>query len=141
MKTSARNCFHGLIASVTPGAVNTEVELRISDATVLTAMITNRSALMLEVHEGQPAFVLIKASAPILVRDLDGVRLSARNRIDGTVVSLEKGAINTEVVLDIGGGKTLTTIITKESSWALELEPGTRCSALVKTSQIILGVE
>jgi len=141
MKTSARNCFHGIIAGVIPGAVNTEVALKISDTTVLTATLTNQSAETLQLRDGQPAFALIKASTPILARETDGLRLSARNQIHGTVLSIDKGAVNTEAVVDIGGGKTLAAIITNDSASALALEPGMRCCALVKASQITLGVE
>lgn len=141
MKTSARNCFHGAVDSVTSGAVSTEVVLRISKDATLTAVLTNQSAEALQLRPGQTAFALIKASTPILVVDADGQRLSARNRLDGEVLSVEPGAVNTEVILDIGGGKTLAVIVTNESAVALDLKPGGPCSALIKASQIILGVE
>lgn len=141
MKTSARNCFHGVVTAVTAGSVNTEVSLKISETTTITAVLTNQSVVALDLREGRPAFALIKASTPLLTRETEGVRLSARNQIHGTVLSIDKGAVNTEVVLDIGGGKTLAAIITNNSAWALALEPGMRCCALIKASQIILGVE
>ncbi|MBD8893373.1 TOBE domain-containing protein [Labrenzia suaedae] len=141
MKTSARNCFHGVVSAITAGSVNTEVSLRISETTTITAVLTNQSVAALDLRQGRPAFALIKASTPLLTRDMEGMRLSARNQIHGTVLSIDKGAVNTEAVLDIGGGKTLAAIITNNSAWALALEPGMRCCALIKASQIILGVE
>ncbi|POF33884.1 TOBE domain-containing protein [Roseibium marinum] len=141
MRTSARNCFHGIITSVTTGSVSTEVALKISATTTLTAILTNQSANMLALHEGQSACALVNASTPILARDMDGLRLSARNRIHGSVLSIERGAVNTDVVLDIGAGKTLAAVITNDSAQELALEPGTGCGALIKASQIILGVE
>lgn len=141
MKTSARNCFHGTITAVTEGAVSTEVALQISDDTALTVVMTNQSARDLQLHADQTAFALIKASTPILILENESARLSARNALQGSVLSVEPGAVNTEVILDIGGGKTLAVIITNDSAETLALAPGVACSALIKASQIILGVD
>lgn len=141
MKTSARNCFYGTLVRIATGAVSTEVALKISETTTLTIIMTNQSAQSLELSEGQAAFALIKASMPILVPEIESIRTSARNQIHGAVLSLDKGAVNTEVILDIGAGKTLAAIITNDSAEALEFKPGTRCYALIKASQIVLGVE
>ncbi|WP_428241407.1 TOBE domain-containing protein [Gynuella sp.] len=141
MKTSARNVFHGVISEVNCGAVNAEVLLQVSATTTLVVIMTIKSALALGIHPGREAFAMIKASSPILMPDNDHIRTSARNRLPGTVVSVESGAINSEVVMDIGNGKTLVTIITNDSAESMEFKPGERVCALVKSSQIILGVE
>ncbi|MCC9624172.1 TOBE domain-containing protein [Thalassospira sp. MA62] len=138
MKTSARNNFQGHITNIETGAINTEVTLRISDAIGLAIVMTNHSARDLGLAVGQDAFALIKASTPILMTDSGDFRTSARNRIVGTVQSVEPGAVNSEVVLDIGAGKTLTAIITDDSTENLGLQPGAPCCALIKASQIIL---
>lgn len=140
MKTSARNTFHGVVTAVHHGAVNAEVSLKISDDVTLTVIITERSLANLQIAPGLEAYALFKASTPILMAEDDAVRTSARNRISGTVVSVEPGAVNTEVVLDIGEGKTLCAIVTDDSAAALDIKPGTRLSALVKASQIILAL-
>ena len=44
MRTSARNVFHGIVEGVIPGAVNSEISLRVSEQSVLTTVITNKSA-------------------------------------------------------------------------------------------------
>ena len=141
MRTSARNVFHGIIEEIIPGAVNSEVCLRVSDRTVLTVIITNKSIESLDLYKGAEAFALIKASTPILMAETETVRLSARNQIQGTVISLEMGAVNSEVLLDIGNSKTLTVVITKQSALSLDIKTGDRMCAMIKASQIILGVE
>ncbi|WP_319532262.1 TOBE domain-containing protein [uncultured Cohaesibacter sp.] len=141
MRTSARNVFHGVIESLVEGAVHSEVVLRVSETTDLTVIITNKSAESLELREGLEAFALIKASSPILMLEDDSVRLSARNQIRGTVLSVDPGAVNSEVQLDIGNSKVLTVVITKQSVDSLNITPGIRMCAMVKASQIILGVE
>lgn len=66
------------------------------------------------------------------------MRTSARNMLRGKVVSVTDGAVNAEVVLDIGGGLTVTSILTRESATELELAPGREALALIKASFVIL---
>ena len=141
MRTSARNTLHGVITEVKSGAVNAEITLKVSDLAELTVIVTNKSAVELGLHPGKDAYALIKASAPILMPEAETGRTSARNRICGAVLEVEPGAVNTEIVLDIGAGKTLTAIVTKESAESLAFKPGDRVCALVKASQILLGVD
>lgn len=140
MRTSARNCYHGVVEAVTHGAVNAEVLLRIAPDVSLTVIITEPSVNNLSLEPGREAYALIKASTPILLEDGENVLSSARNRISGTVVSVEPGAVNSEVILDIGGGKTLCAIVTGKSAEAMELAPGKRMTALIKASQVILAL-
>lgn len=122
------------------GAVNAEVALRISEKVTLTAIITEQSVSNLNIAPGLEAYALIKASTPILIADDESVMASARNRIVGTVISVEPGAVNAEVILDIGDGKTLCAIITDDSAKELAIKPGNRLCALIKASQIILAL-
>jgi molybdate transport system regulatory protein len=66
------------------------------------------------------------------------MRTSARNMLRGKVVSVTDGAVNAEVVLDIGNGLTVTAIVTRESVAELELAPGREALALIKASFVIL---
>ncbi|WP_319413519.1 TOBE domain-containing protein [uncultured Cohaesibacter sp.] len=141
MRTSARNVFHGIVEEIIPGAVNSEIALRLSEQTVLTIVITNKSVESLELRVGTEAFALIKASTPLLMADIENMKLSARNQIHGTVMTVDHGAVNSEVQLDIGNSKTLTVVITRHSAQSLGIEPGAPMCAVVKASQIILGVE
>ncbi|TCT33016.1 TOBE domain-containing protein [Martelella mediterranea] len=140
MRTSARNSYHGVIEAVSHGAVNAEILLRIAPDVTIAVIVTEPSVANLGLEPGREAYALIKASTPILLEDGNNVLSSARNRISGTVVSVEPGAVNAEVVLDIGGGKTLCAIITAKSAEAMAILPGKRMTALIKASQIILAL-
>lgn len=141
MKTSARNALRGVVDVVTPGAVNAEVLLHLADGVKLAVVITNESARALGLAPGVEATALIKSSF-VLLAPADAVgRISARNRLYGTVIRREDGAVNSEFVLDIGGGKTVAAIVTKESAHDLGLNPGDAACALVKASHVILAVE
>ncbi len=67
-----------------------------------------------------------------------GMRTSARNELAGKVKSVTLGAVNAEVVLDIGGGDELVAVITNASVENLALQPGGTAYALVKAPWVVL---
>ena len=140
MKTSARNVLRGQIVRILTGAVNVEVGLKISDDLEIVAVITSPSVEDLELRVGSPAIALIKSSFIILAGG-ENLRTSARNQIAGTVISREDGAVNSDVRLDIGHGKTLAATVTLESAIALDIAVGNPLTALIKASHIILAIE
>jgi molybdate transport system regulatory protein len=140
MRTSARNALRGEVSRVTDGAVNSEVGLKIADGVELTAILTRRSVADLGLAVGKPAIALIKSSFVLLAKG-ESLRTSARNQIAGEVASREDGAVNSEITLAIGGGKTLTATITVESAEGLQIAVGDRMTALIKASHLILAVE
>lgn len=140
MRTSARNALRGVVSAITPGAVSGEVALDVGEGVRIIAVLTLRSIADLGLEVGQPAVALIKASFVLLAKG-EGLRTSARNQVAGVVAEREDGAVNSEVTLDIGGGKTLTATITRESADALELAVGDRAVALIKAPHVILAVE
>ena len=141
MRTSARNTLRGVVSAISLGPVNAEVRLRINDAVDLVAVITRASVKDLGLEPGGQALALIKSTFVILVPGEAPLRTSARNRLPGTVVRHEAGAVSDEVVLDIGQGKTITATITRGSGEDLGLAVGDRAQALIKASHIILAVD
>ena len=140
MKTSARNQLTGTINAVRTGAVNDEVEISLAGGLRIVAVVTHESTLSLGLRAGGEAFALIKASSVLLATDLGGARLSARNQLRGTVARLQPGAVNAEVLVDVGGGQTMAAVVTQESALSLGLEPGMAVIAVFKASSVILGV-
>ncbi|MBN2701572.1 MAG: TOBE domain-containing protein [Methylothermaceae bacterium] len=137
MKTSARNQFLGKVKSIKEGAVNAEVILDIGGGE-LAAIITHDSLKHLNLKEGVEAYALIKASWVIVSKDED-FKISARNRLCGTLARCQEGSVNDELIIELPGGKTLTAIVTKDSSRELALKEGMRLCALIKASHIILA--
>ncbi|MBL8553935.1 MAG: TOBE domain-containing protein [Phenylobacterium sp.] len=145
MRTSARNALRGTISDITPGAVNGEVTLSLAPngeqgGVSITAILTRQSIEDLGLEVGKPAIALIKASFVILAKG-ENLRTSARNQIPGVVTAREDGAVNSEIGLDIGGGKTLVATVTLDSADALDLAVGDEVTALVKAPHVILAVE
>lgn len=141
MKTSARNMFRCTVSEIVEGAVNAEVLMDLTDDQQLVAIITNRSVKNLDLASGKEVFALVKSSFVILTPEDGPSKTSARNRLCGDVVQRDDGAVNSEIVLDLGGGKTIAAIITKKSADTLDLMPGERACALIKASHIVLAVE
>ena len=139
MRTSARNQYLGVVTSIKKGAVNSEVILDIGAGTLLTATITNDSVEHLALESGLQAHALIKASWIILAVD-DNLKTSASNCLTGIVAQCIKGAVNSEVIIELLGGKTLAAIVTNESIKTLGMKVGIRAHALINASHIILAV-
>lgn len=66
------------------------------------------------------------------------MKTSARNQFSGEVEALRSGAVNDEVTLKIIGGQHIVATITSDSCAALGIDPGTRATALIKASSIIV---
>ncbi len=141
MRTSARNALRGVVESVTEGAVNSEVVLRVSPTLAIVAIVTRDSVADLGLASGREALALIKSSFVILAPGEPALRTSARNQLSGTVVRHERGAVNDEVVLALDEGKTLTATVTRESADDLGLAVGQPIRALIKASHVILAVD
>jgi molybdate transport system regulatory protein len=141
MKTSARNAFRCQVTDMRWAPVNVEVTLRVSPENVIVAVITRDSAVELGLTVGRDAIALVKSSFVMLAGGETLPRVSARNRIWGTVVERIDGGVNSEIVLDIGQGKTMTAVITRESAEEMALSVDDRACALFKASHVILAVD
>lgn len=69
------------------------------------------------------------------------MKISARNMLEGKVVKLEKGAVNTEVVLELSGGEQVVSIITNTSAESLGLTVGKQAYAVIKASSVMIATE
>lgn len=69
------------------------------------------------------------------------MQISARNTLKGTVKAIKLGEVNAEIVLEIAGGLELTSTITRSSAERLGLEVGKAAYALVKSSDVIVGID
>lgn len=69
------------------------------------------------------------------------MQLSARNIIQGKIVKLFSGQINTEVTVELPGGDQIVSIITKTSAAKLDLSPGKEVYAIIKATNVMIGVD
>lgn len=70
------------------------------------------------------------------------MRLSTRNQLSGTVTQVTLGAVMASVKVQLDGGEQIVTAsITREAVEELGLAEGVRATVLVKSTEVMLGVE
>ncbi len=69
------------------------------------------------------------------------VKISARNVLKGKVVKVTKGAVNSEIVLELQGGAQIVSVITNTSVESLGLKAGVDAYAVVKASNVMVAVD
>jgi molybdopterin-binding protein len=69
------------------------------------------------------------------------MKLSARNVLKGKVLKVVKGAVNSEVTLELPGGLQIVSIITNGSVENLGLKEGKEAYAVVKASNVMVAVD
>jgi molybdopterin-binding protein len=69
------------------------------------------------------------------------MKLSARNILKGTVVKVVPGSVNSEVTVRVAEGIEVVSIVSKNSVEHLGLKPGAAAYAIIKASNVILGVD
>lgn len=154
VKTSARNQWVGTVSAIRAGAVNDEVEVLLTDgpdgqarsngphapgSTPLTAVVTRESTQALGLQPGRHVIAFVKASAVLLATGLGQVRVSARNRLEGTVSQVRPGAVNAEVTVQANNGLPVVAVMTQAAVDSLGLRPGIPVTVLVQASDVILA--
>jgi len=66
------------------------------------------------------------------------MKVSARNRLKGTIVEVTKGQTTAHVRIDIGGA-IVTSSITNEAVDELKLQKGQQAYAVIKASDVMIG--
>ncbi|MGO2959172.1 MAG: TOBE domain-containing protein [Acetobacter sp.] len=69
------------------------------------------------------------------------MKLSARNQLKGTVLSIQKGATTSHVSIELVGGAVVMASITNEAVADLGLVVGQPAVAVIKASDVMVGVE
>ena len=69
------------------------------------------------------------------------MKISARNVLNGEIVGVTKGVTTSHVKIDIGGGTIVMASITNEAADDLGLAPGRKAYAVIKSSDVMVGVD
>ena len=69
------------------------------------------------------------------------MKLSARNQLKGTIVSIEEGAVNGIVKIDIGGGNVISSTISMSAIHELGLKIGMTAYAVIKATSVMIGID
>ena len=68
------------------------------------------------------------------------MKISARNRLKGKIVEVKKGATTAHVRLDVNGA-IVTASITNEAVEELGLKAGQEAYAIIKASDVMVGLD
>ena len=140
VKTSARNQFFGKVSAIKLGPVNVEVELSLTGGDKIHSVITHDGLDNLGLKIGSEAWALVKASWIILAMPDAASKVSARNKLVGKIVRIIPGNVNTEVVMQLDGGNSVSVVITNDSVTSLDLAVGVEVCAVFKASSVIMGI-
>jgi molybdate transport system regulatory protein len=69
------------------------------------------------------------------------LKVSARNVFSGTVTKLTKGVVNSEVILTLKGGTSITSVVTNGSIDTLGVKVGSDAYAIIKASSVMIGTD
>ncbi len=69
------------------------------------------------------------------------MKISARNVLKGVVKSIELGAVNAEVIIEVAPGMEISSIVTKKSCERLGLAVGKQAYAVIKASSVMIGTD
>ena len=70
-----------------------------------------------------------------------GLKISARNRLEGVIVDIEKGPVTSKIKIKINKPVTVTAVITKEAVDDLELTTGDTVEAVIKSTEVMISKE
>ena len=71
----------------------------------------------------------------------DVLKLSARNTLKGDIISIQPGAVNAIVVIELPDGQLVTSSISIQALKDLDLHVGQQAYAVVKASDVMIGVD
>ena len=67
------------------------------------------------------------------------MELSARNQLKGKVTNVDLGAVMANIKIEVSEPNTITAVITKESDERLGLKDGDDVTAIIKSTEVIIG--
>ena len=67
------------------------------------------------------------------------MELSARNQLEGKIKEIVRGAVMGEVIVDVGGGQTMTSTISLSSIDRLALRIGDAVLVVIKATDVMIG--
>ncbi len=67
------------------------------------------------------------------------MQLSGRNQLKGKVAAVELGAVMASIKIEVSEPETITAAITKESAEKLGLAEGDDVTAIIKSTEVIIG--
>jgi molybdate transport system regulatory protein len=126
-----------VIEHIEKGKVNGSVFMKLKSGYSLVSVITNSAIENLNLQNSDEIVAIFKSSSVLITKDLT-LNISARNKFQGKIEKITLGEVNGEVVIDIGGDM-IASVITSDAVKSLELKTGDEVSAIIKSSDVMIG--
>lgn len=140
-RTSARNQFYCVVKSVRRERVNAVVVLDIGGGDELVAHITSTSAAALGLAAGRACHALIDPAWLELQTADFSPYCGRRNEMAGRVVRCLDDPVDSEVSIELTGGRILVATMSRSDLEGKALGVGCPVRVLIHSSQIVLAVE
>ncbi|MCF6149573.1 MAG: TOBE domain-containing protein [Candidatus Kuenenia sp.] len=125
----------GKIIKILPSKVHAQIQILWKN-TPLSVIVTKASCEEMGLREGDFLYVLVKGTDVMLAKSFSG-KLSARNRVEGTVQHIVHGDVLSKVAFE-SQGDLLYAIITNMSLKEMDIGEGDKVTAIVKSTELIL---
>lgn len=135
---SARNQIDVTVTEINKGAVSTTVVLTTPKGIRMYAAITRESADVMQLETGEKVVAFFKSSH-VLIATGWAMSVSARNRLEGDIKTISRGAVNTEVAVTLASGEIIKAVITTDALEDLALKENDSVLAIVKASDVMIA--
>lgn len=143
LKTSARNVFPGQVSGIRQQDFLAEVRVSCFSGLEVTALITQESLERMQLARGKTVIATVKSPSVIMARaPVHGAPppTSARNRLEGTVLRINRSALICSVVARLSEGSRVCALITTERTDELGLTSGTLVTVMFDAFSVILDL-
>lgn len=138
MQISARNQISGIVDKIIEGDVNANIVIIPKNGQELFANVSLSTIATLDIKVGEEIIAIFKSSNVLISTD-ENIAISARNKIKGKISSICQNNTNSQVMIDIGEGKNITSIITTGAVKKLALNEGKEVFAFIKSNDVMVG--
>ncbi|WP_033916454.1 TOBE domain-containing protein [Campylobacter sputorum] len=139
MQIGARNQIQAKITDIKTGSINSLITGKTSCNKIFKATVTAESEKNLDLKIEKEAYFIFKAINVILSKD-NSLKFSAANQIIGKVKDIELGSVMSKIIID-SNGLEISSVITKKSTQSLNLKQGDTVTAMIKATNIVVGVK
>ena len=129
------NQLPGTIKSVTSSGNVSLVSLETAGID-MSAIILGTTANTPYLRQGKTVLILFKESEVSIGKNFSGL-ISLRNQIRAEIIAIEKGEVFAKIDMEFMSLQ-LTSLITTRSAERLELQPGDKVTAFIKSNEVML---
>jgi len=137
LQLSARNQIQAEVLSVASENVNAKILLRLKGGQEIISVITDEAVENLHLSEGQSVTAIIKSSAVVVASTAKTMHVD--NRLKGVVEKIDTDNHNVKIVVDIGKGDKIVSVLPLEVFEASAFINGAEVIVGIKSNDIMLG--